>query len=106
MADTQEKLSIATLGTREDVQKIVATVPITGAAEALGSVAVTFDKAFVSAPKILGVNGVSIDLAKANLSISTLTASGMYVNIYRYALADLANGSYGVEVNLVGWKVS
>ena len=99
---SETKLSIAALGTRENVVQVTAAVPITGAAGALGSVQVTFDKAFVNAPKIVGFGNDSIDLAKSICSVSTLTASSMYVNIWREALANLANGTYTVKVNVVG----
>lgn len=104
MAET--KLNIATLGTREEVIEVTGAVAITGAAGALGQQAVTFEKAYVNAPKVLAVVGESLDLVKVKLSACSISTTGLTLGIWRNALADLANGTYTVKARIIGWRAS
>lgn len=106
MADTQIKLPVAALGTRETVLKVKADVVVTAADDNTSTLAVNFDKSFVNAPEVIGVTSVDAAVVKGVLSVDTVTATGMNVNIHQYLTAEVASGTYTVEVTLVGWKVS
>ena len=103
---SEEKLSIATLGTREAVIEVSASILVTTGANTLQTTAVTFDKAFVAAPKIIGVTGKTTALRKGILSADSVTPTGMNVNIFQINSGDVASGTHVVQVALVGWKVS
>ena len=103
---SEAKLSIATLGTRESVIQVTAAVTVTAGNSALNTLAVTFEKAFVNAPKIVGVTTKVAGLRKAMLSVDSVTTTGMNVNVFQVATADVASGTYNVDVALVGWKAS
>ena len=106
MADTQIKLGVAALGTRETVNKVKATMAVTAGADTTTTTAVVFEKAFVETPEVIGVVSVDADLVKVNVSATDVTKTGMNVNIYQVLAADLATGSYSVEVIYTGQKVS
>lgn len=106
MADTQEKLEIATLGTREEVKKIKASLVVTAGADTTTTLAVTFDKPYVNAPEVIGVVSVDATLNKVNVTATDVTKTGMNVNIYQVLSADLASATYVVEVSYVGWKAN
>jgi len=104
---SEAKLSIATLGTRESVIQVTASVMVTAGANTINTLAVTFEKAFVNAPKIIGVTSKALALRKAAmLSATAVTTTGMNVNVFQKEAADVANGTYDVDVTLVGWKAS
>lgn len=104
MADTQKKLEIATLGTREEVHKVTASVVVTQGADTTTTLAVTFDNEYVNIPDIIGVVCTDANAVKANFSATDITATGMNVNAYQVLAADLVTATYLVEVTLVGWK--
>ncbi len=106
MADTQTKLDIATLGTRETVIKVKATVVVVSGPDTTSTIAVVFDKPFVQIPEVIGVVSVDPLLVKIFVSATAVTTTGMDVNIYQILAAELGSGSFVVEVTLVGWKVS
>ena len=104
---SEEKLSISTLGTREAVIEVSASILVTTGANTLQTTAITFDKAFVAAPKLLGApSGKTAALRKGILSVDSITATGMNVNIFQINSGDVASGTHVVQVALVGWKVS
>lgn len=103
---SEAKLPIATLGTRESVIQVSASVIVTAGAGALNTLAVTFDKAFVNAPKIVGVTSKVTGLRKAILSVDSVTTTGMNVNVFQVGAGDVTSGTYVVDVALVGWKAS
>ena len=106
MADTQVKINIAALGTREEVLKVKADLVVTAGADTTTTTAVVFDKAFVNIPEVVGVVCVDAAVVKGNISCDTVTATGMNVRLYQVLAADVASATYVVEVILVGWKVS
>jgi hypothetical protein len=103
---SEVKVSIATMGTRETVQQVSATVPVVTGANTMQTAAVTFEKAFVQAPVLLAVSAKTIGLRKAILSVDTITTTGMNVNVFQINSDDVATGDHVVDVTLVGWKVS
>lgn len=103
MPETQ--LEIAPLGTRERVEKSVATVAVTDTADTVHTEAVVFDKPFVKPPTVFGINAPVAGTEKGVLSATDITTVGMNVNIYQIALGDLATADHQVTVSLVGWHV-
>lgn len=103
---SEAKLNIATLGTRESVIQVTAAVTVTAGAGATNQLAVTFEKAFVNAPKIIAVDSQEVGLLKANLRVTNVSNTGLTVNVYQVLAGDVVNGTYNVNVTLVGWKAS
>jgi len=106
MADTKEKLCIASLGTRQEIIKVKATLAVTQGADTTTTTAVVFDKEYVNIPEIIGVVCTDVAALKGNVAATDITKTGMNVKIYQVLAADVVTGSYVVEVSLVGWKVS
>jgi len=106
MADTQSKLNVAALGTRETVNKVKATLVVTAGADTTTTTAVVFDKAFVAIPEVIGVVCTDVDVIKGNIAATDVTKTGMNVKIYQVLAGDVASASYTVEVTLVGTKVA
>ena len=106
MADTQTKLGVAALGTRETVNKCKATLVVTAGADTTTTTAVVFDKAFVNIPEVIGVLSTDATLVKVNVAATDVTKTGMNVKIYQVLEADLASDSYVVDVIYTGQKVS
>ena len=98
----EKKLPMAALGTRETVIKVTETLSVTQGADTTTTSAVTFDKAFVSAPDVIGVVCTDAAAVKANFAATDITTTGMNVRAYQVLAADLVTGDYDVEVTLVG----
>lgn len=105
MADIQTQLEIAPLGTRERVIEVAAEVPVTDTADTTHTVAVVFDRAYVRAPKVVGVNAPLAASAKGSPSCTDITTTGCNVNLYQALVGALATQDHTVSVNLVGWQV-
>lgn len=106
MADTQVKLDIATLGTRQEVLKVKADVVVTAGAATTSTLAITFDNPFVNIPEIISVISKDSGLTKGNIGAHTVTKTGLTAYIYQVLSADVASATYTVEVTLYGWKAA
>jgi hypothetical protein len=101
---SEVQIDIATLGTRQEVKKVKATLAVTQGADTTTTLAVTFDNEYVNIPEILGVVCTDAAAIKANFAATDITTTGMNVSAYQVLAADLVTGSYVVEVTLEGWK--
>jgi len=63
-----------------------------------------FAKPYVNPPLIMGINSRVATVNKCNIRATDVTTTGMNVSIYQVLGADLASGTYVVDVSLVGWK--
>lgn len=104
MADTQTKVEIATLGTRETVLNIAAEVVGTDVADNTFTTAVVFAKPFVNPPLVLGVTVEVVDAAQAIASCTEVTTTGCNVNLHQ--VIELPAATYIVNAKIVGWKAS
>lgn len=103
---SEVKLGVAALGTREEVRKVKASVVVTAAADQTDTLAVVFENPYVEIPEIIGVVCVDAAGVKGKWSATDVTKVGMNVNSYKVLDADVAAGTYVVEVTLVGWKAA
>lgn len=106
MAHTQVKLPVASLGAREEIIKVKASVVVTAGADTTTTTAVVFDKAYVNIPEVIGVVCTDAAVIKGNVSATAITKTGMNVNIYQVLSGDVASATYSVEVAITGQKVS
>jgi hypothetical protein len=105
MSETQ--IPIATLRTKQIVQKIRAVVANTAPANAkTTSKAETFVDSFVGVPDVIGVVCVDSAAIKANVGCVAVNATGLTVSMYQVLAADLITGNYNVDVTVVGWKAA
>jgi hypothetical protein len=101
---SEKQLSIAPLGTREQIRKVTATIAVTDTADTVHTVAVVFEKPFVQIPEAISAINVDGLGKKGSCSVDSITKTGMNVNIYQALAGAIATGDVEVEVSLVGWR--
>jgi phosphomannomutase len=100
---SEVQLSIGTLGTRDIVKTITTAVTPSGTTAGLTTiVAVVFDKAFQSAPVIIGVNTPDEAAETCKAYVKAVTTTGMDVVLYNTVTTVAA--AYTVDVTLAGTK--
>ena len=104
MADTQSKVKVASLGTRETVLKARVVVAATAAANALHQTAVTFDTAFSAIPDVLGISIQSDGASRGVANVNGLSTTGFTMNLIQTQTVDVNTGSHNIDVVFSGTR--
>jgi len=109
MADTQEQLNVASIRrTRTPAMQMGIDVTTVAGDATIGAATITFDKAFVNTPQVIGgpFYTEGDELLKGNMQITALSTAAMTISVYQVLEADVASGTYNIKVNLVGLQVA